>query len=122
MLPPGVAVDMNPDALSTSSAPGAQVGGGHVQDQVSVPFEEPSQPVADEAEAAVHSESSAGTSSQTLASSDALLAERARLTLESLCPDPAVRELLPAAARHRPWFVALLHELRRQWAFPAARS
>ncbi len=43
------------------------------------------------------------------------------LTLDEICPDPAVRQLLPEHARDSSWFIALLHELRRQWDLPYVR-
>jgi hypothetical protein len=114
MLPFSGAVDLNLDVAPTGSTSAAQGSGTGTHEQASELVG------ADLSAEAVASSSEGSATSQALTSAEALLAERAQLTLESLCPDPAVRELLPAAARQRPWFVALLHELRRQWAFPVA--
>ncbi|KAL6752299.1 hypothetical protein V8C86DRAFT_601037 [Haematococcus lacustris] len=43
------------------------------------------------------------------------------LTLEAVCADARVRSALHPTVQENAWFAALLHELRRQWGFPAAR-
>jgi hypothetical protein len=116
MLPAGTAISLDPGAVPADITAKAGVSGADTQDQ------SPAVNEADSDATSVEDANDSRSQSQPLPSADALLAERSRLTLDSLCPDPAMRKLLPEAARQRPWFVALLHELRRQWAFPAARA